>query len=312
MLRLSSVDFPPEIKVISPLPAYFFGSSLLISYSKDPDPLHCVILPKSLFSTKNAIDAFLNQVNQLKSLKNHHIKPYKYIIQTEKTIFFIRDYIAAQPISTVSPNSLENQNLGIWRQLLDVFEEIHSKRLGPFYIHPNNIYVYQENNVVLADLFPLSLGVDISIHPPNVFDIGFLPPEYFTDQTHLTMHADTWSLGIILYFLLYKILPWSSKSFMGFLNEIDKFDLDRFDDLKTGKEYLIKFLQVNPELRPIKYTSFIKSIPNALRSVKTQRPISNHFSSQDENQINMSFTHLPQLKIGSFASSCTIRQRAPH
>jgi len=51
-----------------------------------------------------------------------------------------------------------------------------------------------------------------------------MAPERLTGQSQYTVKSDIWSLGIILYILLFKRYPWAGTNSDEYFNNISKFD----------------------------------------------------------------------------------------
>ncbi|OHS95586.1 CAMK family protein kinase [Tritrichomonas foetus] len=222
-MNMDLFPVPPKYILQSELPSGFLGLSAVLHLADSDDLFLCKSIEKSHIGSPEKIEKFKDRIYQINALKNKCILGYNEVIETSDRLLLIRPFLNEPPISE-SLNELTMANdpgiiYDYWKNICVCFNEMHKFHIFPNFIKPNNIFIYQ-GKITLTDLCPPPSDMDLMLHSPNVFDIGFLAPEFF-DNGKIELQADYWSLGVLLTFMLTKALPWTTKNLFSMLQQIN-------------------------------------------------------------------------------------------
>jgi len=152
---------------------------------------------------------------------------------------------------------LKNENIG-YNDIVAIFKAILSA-----------ISHSHHQNVVHRDLKLANIALD-EAYSPKVIDWGYsqyldaknerksfcgsfpyFAPEIFRKQQHDPKKADIWSIGVCLYFCIFKTSPWGNGLQSDQLDNLSKANI-QFPSTATyeQREFLTKMMNINPANRP--------------------------------------------------------------
>lgn len=157
--------------------------------------------------------------------------------------------------------------LCLWKQICVGVEYLHQKGYSHRDLKLENVVLSRNSNTIkIIDL--------VTASPTNkpafglVGSLHYSAPEQFTQLSYEGKAADMWSLGIILYVLVFKKFPWplaqvSDSVYLQYLNEQSALEegsgaphlensIHRFTSLseKIGNASISGLLEIQPERRP--------------------------------------------------------------
>ncbi|KAH0785510.1 CAMK family protein kinase [Histomonas meleagridis] len=213
----------------------------------------CKSIEKDRLSTKEKRQKFIGFIERVKSLKNPNILSFENYYENSKYYAFLRPFIQEQTLTERISLIAEEDSISlfeIWKAIFQCFSFLHSHDLYPNVIKPNNIFILNDSDIILTDLYPLPFDIDLMISSPSTFNVGFLAPEYFKGETDVGYQADLWSLGVLLTFMLTKSLPWQSKNVFTMLHLISSGNIDFAKPISPEMSNVIRnLLQQNPSDR---------------------------------------------------------------
>ncbi len=168
-------------------------------------------------------------------------------------------------------------------RLLSVLEELHSRKIPHHNLNPNTIFLTRSQEGFLdVDLLFLGLSGPGAL----LNDVGYLPPEQTTETELSDPRTDIWTVGVLLYELLFNCRPFEGRSREEVIGRIltDQYRLpDRFAvDQPALAEVLQRALSRDPHARFADAAAML----NALWAVN---------DSMDEATANESAPPLPSL-----------------
>ena len=163
----------------------------------------------------------------------------------------------------IHQNNFNNDDLLYFKQIIDGVEYMHDTGIAHMDLKLENIIIDTNNKLIKiidfgnAIIFHDSTHINTIIKNKGVHGtIPYIPPEEFKSQEYNPEKCDIWSLGIILYSILYKSLPWTKATvnntrFYNFYIEfITKNQLNKTIFYKTiYNDLFYKIFNPNPDKR---------------------------------------------------------------
>lgn len=268
---------PPQYIIQNEVPAGCLGHSAIISQVSTGKLLFCKSIKKESIGNEEKIQRFRERLDHIQAVKNPYVLSYSDIIENDEYILLIRPYIEEPPLieafAELNISSEENENtnfafndqqiFSFWKNICHCFQNMHSHHISPNFIKPQNIFIIKDSVIVVTDLYPPPADIDVMIHSPNVFTIGFLAPEFF-NQGRTGAFSDLWSLGVLFSFMLTRSLPWSSKNIFTMVQQINTCNIKFSKPISPIYEKIIRsLLQLNPDKRELNIENISNNnIPN--------------------------------------------------
>ncbi|OHS97163.1 serine/threonine protein kinase [Tritrichomonas foetus] len=256
----------------------FFGPTYLVQEKSSNTLKICKIALKSKIGNSTAVQRFIERQYHIGSINSPFIVPYTNIIEESDFVVLIRSYIESPSLVQVETSLLnieENNQVGkfpklfsqnnttsgienvdynakmaMWKIVIRTFAHLHSHHIYPTLIRPNNLFLINNQYILITDIYTPSPDFDILSHSPNTFDLAFLAPEFFTHSTQPSQSADVWSLGVILFFIMTNSVPWDKKNVFLTVNQITSGKIDFKCDLPNDiLEIISLMIVVDPNQR---------------------------------------------------------------
>lgn len=180
------------------------------------------------------------------------IVPYKVVKREGDTLYLVRSYIEGSPLQNYIEQDVSDYQLNsLWIKIVQTFHFLHS--IGFFYnrIKPSNIIIHA-NNPLITDMYCSPVEKLTDFRNPDLFELGFKPPEFFTHTNALGSPADVWALGMLLIYIYNGTLPVSVKNLPKMIVTISscEFDESFFMNMSPTFSRLLKGIFVhNPDER---------------------------------------------------------------
>ena len=230
----------------------FYGPSYLIKNETTSDQYICKCFLKSSIGNSDDIDEFLRIIKQSKKIRERCFQPFRKYYENEQYIIGIRPFFEGLNLMSYisSVNVPINLTFALWKVLVRLYRHLGKHQITPIFIKPSNIFV--ENGMIkfVTDIYPPPRQFNPTIHRPNPFDVGFLAPEFFFADKIPDVAADIWALGVMLWFMTMKKLPWNTNNAIVMLKQIQKCQLEGFSELPDYvREAIGKMLVLDPKER---------------------------------------------------------------
>lgn len=121
----------------------------------------------------------------------------------------------------------EEEALVIFRQLLEAFKELNKNNIMHRDLKPDNIF-FSEGKVKLGD-FGFCKMLEMNMAQTMLGSPIYMAPEILKEEIY-TLKADIWSLGVVLFEMLFGYCPFESSSISQLINVI------KDNELKIPKE----------------------------------------------------------------------------
>ena len=116
----------------------------------------------------------------------------------------------------------ESEALVIFRQLLEAFKELNKNNIMHRDLKPDNIF-FSDGKVKLGD-FGFCKMLQVNMAQTMLGSPIYMAPEVLKEEIY-TLKADIWSLGVVLFEMLFGYCPFQSSSISQLINVIKDTDL---------------------------------------------------------------------------------------
>lgn len=226
---------PDGYTFLKSLTAGFYGPTTLIKKvgSDNQYILKCFV--KSAIGNEEDVSNFIRIIKTTRRIKEKCFLPYHHIFEQETKIYCVRPFYEGLNLTSYVANLDINDNLIVaqWKVLVRLYRHLHKCKIYPVFIKPNNIFLDNSKIAFITDIYPPPRHFNPTIHRPTPFDVGFMAPEFLAgcqcvplkDQApridyEPSPSSDVWPLGVLLWFMSTKMLPWNINNVVVMLKEI--------------------------------------------------------------------------------------------
>ena len=258
------VDMGPLTKYhITPkiLGAGGFGKVFLAWSVDDPDIKFAIKAIKKR-SFKVSLEDVKREIEFLSTLDHPHIIKYFEAFQDSKYVYIVTEYCPNGDLFDLIKKRVqevgsfkESRAAEMMKTLLKTVHYLHSKKIAHRDIKPENIMIGDDNNLKLID-FGISKQVEHGDLTGIVGSSYYIAPEVIQDK--YGRKWDIWSLGVILYILLWGYLPFNGANTAKILDDIKeseiKFTHKEWEKVTPEGKDLVKWM-----LDPDQHTRYTAS-----------------------------------------------------
>ncbi|MCQ2817622.1 MAG: serine/threonine-protein kinase [archaeon] len=215
------------------------------------------IYDKKEFTDSNNISAVKQEIEVMKSLKHENIvklyesintQQYIYVMMELATGISLFEYLKSKKDQRIN----EKECKELFSQIVKGINHCHLKNISHRDIKLENIIL--TDNCTKVKIIDFGFGIKSPITTIHKFFCGtpsYMPPEIVQKKGYSAQYADIWSLGILLYTLLYGTFPFKSNYETDLYEMIISGKFECNDTVSDNANKLIKrILKINPKQRP--------------------------------------------------------------
>jgi len=216
------------------------------------------IYTKCSLLNKQKKNTVKNEINILKQLDHVNIMKLYEVIDTEKYLYLVLEYIKGcsllDLIKKEHDHTLkEKRAINIFYQVVQGIAYCHSKNICHRDIKLENILVKNNDEVKIID-FGFAIKNDTNTYSKLLCGTpSYMSPEIVNKKKYIAQYSEVWTLGVLLFVMLYGRFPFKGKNEEDLFMKIKEGDLclpeDKFISSKV-KKLLEKILVVDPKRRP--------------------------------------------------------------
>jgi len=200
-----------------------------------------------------------SEISILKQVNHYNISKLFSCIENEERIYLVQEYVNGNDLNLFiktkeKPKIREQKILRYFRQIISAIEYIHKLGIAHRDLKPENILINEKNDIKLIDF---GLGKIFSKGELLKTQCGspfYASPEMINGNKYNGIKSDIWSLGVILYLMLFEELPFMDAEVKRLYKKIleGKYEIpeDKITDVsKEAIDLVKKILEVNPKKR---------------------------------------------------------------
>ena len=214
------------------------------------------IYDKNLVDDEEKKNTIKNEIFILKQLNNENeniMKLYD-VITTNKYLYLILEYINGISLLEYiqrSKNKRIEENIckKIFYQIVEAILYCQNKNICHRDIKLENILIINDDIIKLIDF---GFAIKCNRNEYQEFFCGtlyYMPPEIVNKKKYIPFYSDIWSLGVLLYAMLFGNFPFKSKKEEELFELINKAKLNFPDNIEISdeaKNLLFKIIVINP------------------------------------------------------------------
>jgi serine/threonine protein kinase len=210
-----------------------------------------IIYRKEMEET-NIISNIEQELRLMTILHHPFVLKGREIVYEEAFIALIIEYYKYGDLAHAMFDSHIQSRFIIQSVFVDVVEGLsylHDRHICHKDIKADNILLTDDFRAMISDFGSTTCEIP-KLRPNSFITVEYAPPEYFLNNDCDGFKFDIWSLGVLLFTLFLKYLPFGGESSAEVINRIKQEDIDR-SDLPIDTYFFIKLcLTPDPQKRP--------------------------------------------------------------
>ena len=233
-----------------------FGRVYLVSHNETKELFALKTIEKrKIMTTYGKLDIIYNEINIHSKLSHQNIIKLYNMHEDDETINIIMEYAPNgnlyQMIKKEKNGFSESKAFDYFIQVINAVYYLHSNNIIHRDIKPENLLICEDNKLKLCDF---GWAKELSLENRSTFcgTMEYMAPEIVGSENY-DYSVDIWSLGILLYELLFGHSPFKGSNTNNIIQNIKSHELN-YDDKnkkisKSCKDLIQKLLNMNPQKR---------------------------------------------------------------
>jgi serine/threonine protein kinase len=197
---------------------------------------------------KKLSNIILNENNILQKLNNKYIIKLYFSFEDYLNIYFVLEYAEMGDLYKIINSTLSTEQITFYFiEILLGIQYLHENGIIMRDIKPENILIKEDGHIIIGD-FGLAKHADRATTQCGT--IEYIAPEIINNGEQ-TIKIDIWSIGILLYELIYKVTPFENDEHSVIVSNINsgKYHIDKsYNKVLNG--LIHNMLQRDPDKRP--------------------------------------------------------------
>ncbi len=233
-----------------------FGRVFLVSHNETKELFALKTIEKrKIMMTYGKLDIIYDEINIHSKLYHQNIIKLYSVYEDDETINIILEYAKGgnlyQLIKDEKNGFSESQAFDYFIQVINAVYYLHSNNIIHRDIKPENILIGDDNKLKLCDF---GWAKELTLENRSTFcgTMEYMAPEIVGSENY-DYSVDIWSLGILLYEMLFGHSPFNGKDTNNIILNIKSHELNYDDANKkisnSCKDLIQKLLNMNPQKR---------------------------------------------------------------
>ena len=236
-----------------------FGKVRLAIHKLTNEKVAIKIIDKNQIKLKEQRQRIDSEIQILKELNHYNICKLYSIIENEERIYLIQEYIQGNDLNFFinqkeKPLIKERKVCQYFRQIISAVEYLHKLGIAHRDLKPENILINKNNDIKLIDFGLSKIFSKGELLKTPCGSPYYAAPEMVKGNKYNGLNSDIWSLGIILYLMLFQELPFMDADINRLYKKISEGQYEIPEDKinivsKDSKDLISKILEINPKKR---------------------------------------------------------------
>ncbi|CAD8111539.1 unnamed protein product [Paramecium sonneborni] len=206
--------------------------------------------------SEKQLQYFEQEIHIYKNTQNENLVSLIEEFRENHTIYCVFEYCSKGDLNNFLKNCTLNESeiKSIFIEILKGIKYLHSNRIVHRDLKIDNILITENNVVKIADFGFAKYFTQGDILTSYCGTPATMAPEVLNQEKY-DYKCDIWSLGVILYYMIYRKYHWNTKikSLQDLQKELQNFkiifDDNRFNLSQSGKDLLFRMLESNQQKR---------------------------------------------------------------
>ena len=217
------------------------------------------VIDKNQIKLKEDRQRIDSEILILKQLHHYHIAKLYSIIENEERIYLIQEYVQGNDltffIKQKEKQMIKEQKIcKYFRQIISAIEYIHKLGIAHRDLKPENILINKDNDIKLIDFGLSKFFLKGELLKTPCGSPFYAAPEMVKGNKYNGINTDIWSLGIVLYLMLFQELPFMDADISRLYKKILEGNYNIPEDKlnivsKEAIDLVKKILEINPKKR---------------------------------------------------------------
>ena len=233
-----------------------FGRVFLVSHNETKELFALKTIEKrKIMMTYGKLDIIFDEINIHSKLNHQNIIKLYNVYEEDESIHIIMEYAnngnLYQLIKKEKNGFSESKAFEYFIQVINAVYYLHSNNIIHRDIKPENILIGDDNKLKLCDF---GWAKELTLENRSTFcgTMEYMAPEIVGSENY-DYSVDIWSLGILLYEMLFGYSPFKANAINDIIQNIKTHDLNYDENNKkisnSCKDLIQKLLNMNPQKR---------------------------------------------------------------
>ncbi|KHN74812.1 NUAK family SNF1-like kinase 1 [Toxocara canis] len=245
-------DIKQRFEIIRKLGSGTYGKVSLAYDHKNEREVAVKLIKKSAIENKQDLVRIRREIRIMSALKHPNIIQIFEVFENRDKIILVMEYASGGElydyVSTYG-SLPEPEARRIFRQITSAVLYCHKHKVAHRDLKLENILLDADNNAKIADFGLSNYFSDKSLLSTFCGSPLYASPEIINGTPYRGPEVDCWSLGILLYTLVYGSMPFDGRDFNRMVRQIKRGAYFEPDTPSTASMLIRNMLRVNPERR---------------------------------------------------------------
>jgi len=201
-----------------------YGKVYRAKNSKNNETVAIKVVPLEKFNQVPKLEEFTtNEIKTLSRINNPNVVKFIEMLKTANNMYLVYEYCDGGTLEDILQRKhhlSEAEAIKIFQQLVNAFKAIYKENILHRDLKPSNI-LFHNNVVKVADFgFCKKMSSSNELTFTMVGSPIYMAPEILKGFPY-NIKADIWSLGVVLYEMLFGVCPYEDKTLSGLIHKLD-------------------------------------------------------------------------------------------
>ncbi|KAA8495405.1 CBL-interacting protein kinase 32 [Porphyridium purpureum] len=192
------------------------------------EPAAVKIMEKSELVERELTKNVRREIIIMRALSHPHIVRLKEVLSSSSKIYLVMELVVGGELTRFISDVAKRQDWELmrkwFRQIVDALEYCHRRGVCHRDLKPENILIDDNDNIKITDFgvagIRQNVQSDSGLAHTTCGSPFFVAPEVLSGQGYVGMKADSWSLGVLLYLMVFGVLPFMANDMAGLYQQL--------------------------------------------------------------------------------------------